>query len=706
MCLAALLLVMILWILPKDVWLNEPDIPSGENITITGTVVKREDKEESQAYYLKNCQCDRYNSKFSVLAFTQKGISYPIGCELSLYGTIYQLSPSDNPGQFDAESYYQSQGILYTFQMESVISAKDEAFLKEKVMNLRDYFSEQLSYIFQERDCGILRAVLLGDKSSLREEDQLLYQKNGISHLLAISGLHISMIGISLYQMLRKCSLTFWEAGLPSGIFILLYGMMTGFGISTLRAVCMFVVMIFADITGRAYDMASAMALAALLILIRNPLQARQAGFLLSFGAVLGICFVYPILQSAFEAKEKLTKTILVSISITLITYPLTVHFFYEYPLYSILLNFIVIPCMPVVMGFGGAALLMGCVWKSAGQVIGIPAHLVLSFYEILGERVVKLPHSVIRLGCEEPWQMIAYYVLLTSALLGIWYAGRRAYVLLVPLALVLVTLRFHSPLKFTAMDVGQGDALYLKTPGETTFLIDSGSTSVKSIGEYRILPYLKYEGVDTLDYVILTHLDEDHVNGIRELMEMQDTLDCVKIKQILFPAIANPDEKYQEMWNLALEKGITAGTIGAGDRILEEQFEMSCIYPVKGSYAQDKNASSTVLRVSFGEFSMLLSGDAGFESEEELMKMGSLKDVDVWKVSHHGSKYSGSESFLGMINPQLSLISVGKNTYGHPSEEVLLRLEKLGSLVETTLDHGALMLESDGKTFSLSFGR
>lgn len=706
LCLAALLLVMILWILPKDVWLKEPDIPSGKTITITGTVIKREAKEESQAYYLKNCQWDRNDSKFSVLAFTQKGTSYPIGCELSLYGTIYQLSPSDNPGQFDAESYYQSQGILYTFQVKSVISARGEAFLKEKVTNIRDYLSKQLSFIFQERDCGILRAVLLGDKSTLREEDQLLYQKNGISHLLAISGLHISMIGIGLYQMLRKCSLTFLEAGFPSGIFILVYGMMTGFGISTVRAVCMFVVMIFADIMGRTYDMASAMSLAALIILFRNPLQASQAGFLLSFGAVLGICFVYPILQSVFETKGKFAKTVLISVSLTLMTYPLTVHFFYEYPLYSILLNFIVIPCMPVVMISGGTALLTGCVWKSVGKMIGIPAHLVLSFYEVLGERVVKLPHAVVRLGSEEPWQLAAYYILLTAALLGIWYGRRRVFSLILPLAILIITLRFRSPLEFTAMDVGQGDALYLKTPGETTFLIDAGSTSVKSIGKYRILPYLKHEGVEMLDYVIFTHLDEDHINGIRELLEMQDSLDCVKIKQMLFPAISNPDEAYQEMWNLALEKGIAVGTIGAGDHILEEQFGMECIYPVKGSYAKDKNDSSTVLKISFGEFSMLLSGDAGFESEEELLKMGSLKDVDVWKVSHHGSKYSGSEMFLEKINPRLSLISVGKNTYGHPSAEVLSRLERTGSLVETTLDHGALILESDGKTFSLSFGR
>ncbi len=706
LCLAALLLLLILWILPKDVWYNTPDIPSGKSVTITGTVTKREEKEDSQAYYLKNCLCDSTKSKFSVLAFTQKGTSYPIGCELSLYGTIYQVNPADNPGQFDGESYYQSQGILYTFQTDAVLEARGAWLFIEKVILLREYLSRQLMDLFSERDAGILKAVLLGDKSSLRDEDQLLYQKNGISHLLAISGLHISMIGISFYRLLRKCRLTFMEAGIPSGILLLLYGMMTGFGISTIRAVCMFLVMIFADILGRTYDMASGMALAAIMILLRNPLQARQAGFLLSFGAILGICFVYPILQSAFEPQKNFTKTILLSISLSLMTYPITVHFFYEYPLYSILLNLIVIPCMPVVMGFGGAGMLTGCLWASFGKNIGLPAHLVLSFYEILGKIFVKLPHAVIRLGCEEPWQMIVYYILLVIGLLGLWYGKRRGFVLLLPLAILIVTLRFGSAFEFTALSVGQGDCLYMCLPEGTTCLIDGGSISEKNIGKYRILPYLKYEGIEKLDYIILTHLDEDHISGIRELLEMQDGLDFVKIGTIFFPAIANPDEKYLELWELAKEKGIEVAVIGAGDQITGEDFVLECLYPVKGAYTEDKNNSSTVLHLTFREFSMLLTGDMGFEGEQDLMENGVLKDVDVWKVSHHGSKYSGSEAFLEMIRPQLSLISVGRNSYGHPSEDILERLYAAGSQVETTFARGALMIESDGETFTLFLQR
>lgn len=706
LCLAALLLLLGLWILPKDVWLMKPDIPSGETVVITGTVAKREAKEASQAYYLKNCQCDKSSSKFSVLAFTQKGTSYPIGCEISLYGTIYQVSPADNPGQFDGESYYQSQGILYTFQTETVLYAEGESFLRERIVRLKEYFSMLLEEIYDERDAGILKAVLLGDKSSLREQDQLLYQKNGISHLLAISGLHISMIGIGIYRFLRKCRFTFWEAGIPSGILLFLYGFMTGFGISTIRAVCMFLVLIFADMVGRAYDMASAMALAAIIVLLRNPLQARQAGFLLSFGAVLGICFVYPILQSVFGTEKKYSKTILFSISLTLVTYPITVHFFYEYPLYSMILNFIVIPCMPVVMGAGGAGMLAGSISPSLGRIIGFPAHLVLSFYEILGNWFVKLPFSVISLGCEDRWQLIVYYILLLAGLLGLWYGRRKVFALFLPLALLVVTLRFHSPLEFTAVSVGQGDCLYMRLPDGTTCLVDGGSTSEKNIGQYRILPYLKYCGAEKVDYVFLTHLDEDHMNGIREIVEQYGSLDSVKIGTIFFPAIANPDEKYMEMWELAEDKGIDVKTIGADDRLLGEEYVLDCLYPVKGSYSNDKNDTSIALALKFREFSMLLTGDMGFEGEQELLDRGTLESVDVWKVSHHGSKYSGGEQFLEVISPTLSLISVGRNSYGHPSKELMDRLTSVGSQVKTTLDSGALMLTCDGHTYSISLQR
>ena len=350
--------------------------------------------------------------------------------------------------------------------------------------------------------------------------------------------------------------------------------------------------------------------------------------------------------------------------------------------------------------------MLVGCVLPSMGKIIGIPAHLVLSFYEFLGKWMVTLPAAVIRLGCEEPWQLTCYYIILLLGLLGLWYGRRRIFVLFLPVALIFVTLRFRSPLEVTMLDVGQGDGIFLRLPGGTTCFIDGGSTNVKGLGEYRLLPYLKHEGIEKLDYVIFTHLDEDHVSGMRELLEMSDSYDGVEISTMLFPDIENPDEKYQELWELAKKHGVTVGKIGVGDQLYGETWSMECLYPVKNSYSEDKNESSTVVQLTYEDFSMLLTGDLGFDGEETLLQTDSLEDVDVWKVSHHGSKYSGSEEFLEVIRPNLSLISVGKNSYGHPSEELLKRLNSIGSLVKTTLDGGALMLESDGDTFTLSLQR
>lgn len=707
LCLAALILILGLWLLPKEVWLKKPDIPSGEKLSVSGTVTAREQKEEKQTYILKNCRFGRKDSKISIYAYLPSGESYPIGCELSLYGTIYQLNKADNPGQFDAEGFYQSQGILYTFQAEKILGCDDQASFGEIPVKVREALAERLEAVYEERDAGILKAVLLGDKSSLRKEDQLLYQKNGISHLLAISGLHISLIGMSVYKFLRKCRLTFAEAALPSGLLLLFYGMMTGFGVSVVRAVCMFLVMIFADVLGRTYDMASAMSLAAIVILLQNPLQAFQAGFLLSFGAVFGICCVHPVLHSVFQPKKKRTKTLLFSLSVSFVTYPLTVHFFYEYSLYSLFLNFIVIPCMPFVMIFGALGLLGGCIYAPFGKIMGFPAHVLLSFYEILGEGALKLPWAVLRPGREEVWQMAVFFLLLVAGLLFLWYGRRKIYAVFLPLAILIVSLRFRSGLEFTMLDVGQGDGLFLRIPKGICCLVDGGSSNVKQVGEYRILPYLKYEGVSTLDYVILTHLDEDHMSGIREILEMVGTKDGVRIEGLLFPDIEMKDEKYRKLWRLAEEKGVRVGKIGSGDVFYGKDWKMECLYPAKGSFCADKNDGSTVLELEYGQFSMLLTGDLGLKGERLLLEEKRLKDIDVWKVSHHGSKNSGSMEFLEVIRPNLSLISAGKkNRYGHPSKELLKRLSVIGSQINTTVEGGALSVKSDGNRYTLSTTR
>lgn len=708
LCLLASLLVLFLWLTPEDARMKNPDIPSGERVRLTGVVAKREQLGEKQGYLLKDCRCSRSKSFLSVFAYTKTGESYPIGCTLSLDGTIYQLEQADNPGQFDAEQYYQGRGILYTFQSESEqIVSLGFAPVREAAASLREYMAAQLGTVYGERDAGILRAVLLADKSGLREEDKLLYQKNGIAHLLAISGLHISMIGISLYRLLRKTGVSFLVSGLFSGTWLLFYGVMTGFGISTIRAVCMFLVTITAEVVGRTYDMASALALAALIIGVRSPLQVRQAGFLLSFGAVLGICAVYPALQKVFPEKGKLSGALLFSLSVSLVTAPLSVHFYYEYPLYSTLLNLIVIPCMPFVMGFGALGMIGGIASPSLGSVLGLPAHFLLSFYELLGKGTLKLPFAVLTAGCEQSWQLTVYYLLLAGTLIFLYRSGKRRFLFGLLAAVFVIGSRFRGGVTFTMLDVGQGDGLFLRFPGGTTCLIDGGSTSEKHTGRYRILPYLKYEGVGELDYVIFSHMDADHTNGAEELLQTAGTLEGIRIGTVLFPASAEGDKEKERLSALAKEKKIKVGTIGAGDRLDEGEASLCCLFPARGKIYADKNDGSLALFFNYRQFQLLLTGDLGFAGEAELLRAGTLAETDVWKVSHHGSNHSGSAEFLARISPQVSLISVGANNrYGHPGTELLDRLLAAGSKVYATAQSGALTIRSDGEDFTLSLQR
>ncbi|MGN0335425.1 MAG: DNA internalization-related competence protein ComEC/Rec2 [Lachnospiraceae bacterium] len=708
LCILAFLLFLILLQIPEEVWLEKPAIPSGTPVSLSGTVKRREEKGEKQIYYLKNCFVNETESVSNVLVYEESEYAYPVGSKITLYGKIYQLNQATNPGEFDSNFYYQCRNIVYTFQTEcGATEAVGKNHLMEWLTSIKLQFKRRLQTCFPERDAGILSAVFLGDKSLLDKEEQLLYQQNGISHLLAISGLHISMIGMAVYRSLRKIGAAFLEAGIPCSLFLILYGAMTGFGVSAVRAICMFLVMILADILGRTYDMASAMALAAILILLQNPLQARNAAFLFSFGALAGICIVYPVMKKLFTPKNPLIQSILFSISLNLVTWPITVHFYYEYPLYSILLNLIVIPLMPIVMISGGAGLAGTFLHPKAAAILELPCRSVLLCYEFLGTQALRLPGSRVILGQEQPWQLLCYYVLLILFLLIGWYGRRRIITAVLPAAVLIISLRIRTGLFFTMLDVGQGDALFLRMPSGTTFLIDGGSTSQKNVGVYKILPYLKYEGVSRLDYIVFTHLDSDHTNGAKELIEKVHDADGISVGQVLFPAIGNPDDKYRELLALCKAQDISARTIGAGDRLEESEVLMECLWPVRDSRETDKNNASVVLQITYRKFSMLLTGDLGAAGESSLLQRNCPEDTDVWKVSHHGSDNAGSEAFLRTISPELSLISVSeKNSYGHPGEKLLLRLKNIESIIKATDEEGAILLHTDGISCCVDSGR
>lgn len=520
---------------------------------------------------------------------------------------------------------------------------------------------------------------------------------------------------MSLYRLLRKLGFPYPAAGIPAMLLVLLYGSLTGMGTSTARAVVMFMLAVGADVTGKSYDMLTALAAAALLLLLEQPLYARSASFLLSFGAVLGIGLLYQPLLGLFPAKRKVSQAFLASLSVQLATLPLLEYFYYEIPPYAIFLNLAVIPLMTVLMFGGIAAVILSFLSWQAAYLPAILCRAILELYEGLGTFVLRLPGSVVICGRPALAQLIAYYLGLallaawgngdsshriTHALEGVW-KKRAVCIAFLALLQVGLSLRIHSGLAFTMLDVGQGDGLFLRTAQGTTLLIDGGSSSVRNVGRFRILPFLKEQGVGSLSFVAVTHTDSDHISGIEELILQSGEPGGIRVETLLMSAQEEQREAGLRLKELAMEHGIVVERIGAGDVLQDESTRIVCLHPeVEKSYP-DPNGESLVFQVTYGEFSLLLTGDLEEEGEEELLNENGIGRCQVLKVGHHGSKTSTTEKWLGEVCPDVALISCGiDNSYGHPHAETLERLKKAESQVFLTSERGAVTIHSDGKKF------
>ncbi len=271
-------------------------------------------------------------------------------------------------------------------------------------------------------------------------------------------------------------------------------------------------------------------------------------------------------------------------------------------------------------------------------------------------------------------------------------------------LCLFLIAGRCFSPvpaLKITMLDVGQGECIFIKMPTGESLLIDGGSTSKKNIAEYTMVPALKYYGTDHLDYVIITHTDEDHISGIRDLFEQN-----YPIKHIILPDTKAMNSR-NPLQKLGQKKGYSFLKISKADQLNFDRVHLRCLHPKKDWEAEDTNSGSFVFYLTYGKFTMLFTGDLNGEQEPllEPEKGEKISCVNILKVAHHGSKNSTTKSFLEEFQPQKAILSAGKNNlYGHPHKETIKRLQENGADIYGTLWGGAIVIESDGQEYRINY--
>lgn len=694
---------------------NPPDVPDNSLITVSGKLSDRQYKNDSFIIILDSAAPEKGDpDKTSVFIYLKEQYDSladlpPIGARVTVRGRFSLFEEASNPGQFDMRRYYLIRGIDYRlFDGEIISYSKRYDVLREKLFSLRCSLGAVYDRLLNEKDSGILKAMILGDRTALDPGIKELYQSAGIAHALSISGLHISILGYGLYRLLRKLRLNPVAASLSCMLFISLYSLMAGAGTATVRAAIMFGTCMVSDLVHRTYDLLSALALSLMTILFTDPLYIFDSGFMLSFGAVAGIALISPVLKKSLPfGEKKLMSGFAASLSINLFTLPVVLYFFYEIPVYSLLINLLVIPCMGVLVVSAVLTAFSGLFLTIPAMLPALICHLILLFYERGCLICQSFPGAVFTAGRPETAGIVIYYTLLFLFCI-LWKrkkSGKReekpsvSFLPLLMLLPLILLLHFPRGLNYTMLDIGQGDCNIISDRRMKTVMIDCGSSSVKEIAKYRVLPYLKYMGIREIEAVILTHTDNDHICGFLEILDMGNR-GGLRIKNLILPEIDEPDEKYGDIVRSAEEAGIKVSKICAGRGFSIGELDFGCLGPGKGFYASDPNEYSAVVEMKYGDFSALFTGDTQGEGEKQMIEKLSEKDrITVLKVSHHGSRNSTPEEFLRKIRPDASLISSGrKNSYGHPHKELLKRLENIHSDIFCTAYAGAITVRSDGK--------
>ena len=712
----------------------QEQVDQGDTCQVKGRVRYYERKPNSLYIYLEdpilNVHSEQYSLKEIIIKY-QGSQGFAVGNTLHIDGKLTTIETARNPGQFDARKYYRARNIEF-FIIGETITLVDEEYnwWRGGILQLRESFCEKLNLLMPNNG-GVLSAMLTGEKSFLEEDVKIRYQMSGLMHIIAISGLHFSILGMGCYRFLTRMGVNFYLAGIISVVAMCAYGVLTGEGVSVLRALVMFTLYIGARFFGRTYDMLSAMALAAILILWEYPGYLYDSSFQLSFAAIIGMGSIYPVIGGGGDNAKKETRRKRIirqgyeglqsGIAIWLATLPILLSSYYEVSFYGMILNLLVIPTAGIVLVSGLLGGSVGFLNMFLGRLLIAPAGALLVVYDWLGKIAQKTPYTTLILGKPSLGKCVVYYVVLISFLWGLhsYQSKKKAKksldqveqggkgsnywraIMVVILAISLTALmgyRGDKRLSITTLDVGQGDSLMVTTPNQRHYLIDGGSSSVKEVGKYRIIPFLKSQGIQTIEAVFVTHPDEDHLNGIIELFtSIKERQTSLRVKHCILPKWMKEHPEAKELLAVASDADIPISYVTKGNRIEDGEVLFNILHPGDESYAENTNEGSLTFILKYRDFEGVFTGDLCDEGEVSITR--EMEFCEFLKVAHHGSKNSTFEPFLERTKPYISVISSSeRNSYGHPHPELIARLEAVASMIYQTREAGAITVKTDGR--------
>ena len=649
-----------------------------EKAVIISDIQEKEYKYIYEAKFLKNNKKVLINIKKS-----QQIDKINYGDLIYLEGKLEIPKIATNYKGFDYRQY------LKTKKIQGIVIADNVKILKVKYKNnliyqIQKKIKETIKEELPDETGNLLLAILVGDKKDLSEQIQINFKNSNLSHMLAVSGAHVSYIIVGLTYITQNSIMGKRKGRVFCIFFLIIFMAITNFTPSVTRACIMAILTLVSKILYKKADIYTNISISALIILLYNPYSLLDLGFQLSFGGTIGIVIFMRFIKKKQEEPKLLNyikQMALVSICANIIIIPIIMNNFNTVSLTFLVSNILASPILAIIVIVGFSIIIISIISHSLSNILVFWLNPILNLLIKISSFCSKLPFAKILVVTPYIFNILFYY---TIILYLVNYNNLKQFikkktVILLSIILILSNFIFYilpQDLKIYFIDVGQGDSTLIVTPSKKTILIDGGGSESFDVGEKVLLPYLLDRRIRKIDYIMISHFDTDHCKGIFTVIEN------LKVKNIIISKQAEKSENYKKFKEIVANKKINIILVKAGDKIkIDKYIYFKILFPTEKLIMQNPlNNNSIVSQLNYKSFKMLFTGDIEEIAEKEILNLqkDKLKST-ILKVAHHGSNTSSTQEFINSVKPELALIGVGKNnTFGHPSECVVEKLRDL----------------------------
>lgn len=670
-------------------------------ISATAVVIKGPSEGEYNYKYTVKARTGKYkNKKFIVYINKKNKKLLEYGDLIEIKGEYSAPEVARNYKGFDYSQYLKTLNIYGTIKVEEskIINKNQLSPILISINNIKEKMIDNANRNMPKRTANLLLGILIGERDNIQEDIIESFRTANLSHILAVSGAHTSYIILGITYLISKSKTPKRIGYIITIINLLIFIIITGASYSVVRACIMAIVVIGAKICYRKENFFTSICISLIIILIQNPFAINDIGLKLSFMGTAGIVIFNKSITNFFiklKIKQKIAEALSVTFSAQLMIMPITILNFNTISLTFFISNILASPLLGIIIIFGFISIFISSILNPISKILFLILHIFLELLILVSKVTEKIPGSSILVRTPNILFAIVYYILILFfnyffvikqnptrrfhkkiikiiTIKNIKNAFKViAVVFLIILLLTRIVRIINPTLKIYFIDVGQGDSTLIVTPKNKKILIDGGE------GKTNVLfQYLLDRRINKIDYIIISHFDSDHCNGLIEIIEK------MRVENIVMSKQSKEREEYKKILEIIKQKNIKVNSVKAEDKIIiEKNLYTKILNPAEKFEFQDLNNNAIVAKLVYKDFSMLFTGDIE-KAEENLAKKykNELKST-ILKVAHHGSKTSTSEEFLKYVEPQIALIGVGENNkFGHPNQITIEKLKNIRS--------------------------